>query len=60
MNMSNFFEHLLSEQVGQQPELDGLVFESIESQNASWLKRLFEEFEVYDLVRKMDKNNWPN
>ena len=37
----------------------GLEFDSIEPQLASWLERAFEEDEVYQVVRKMEKDKAP-
>lgn len=34
-HVADCFEHLLTEQVGWRPKLDGLVFEFVELQNAS-------------------------
>lgn len=46
----DFFEHLLTKQVGWWPKL-GLGFEYIETHNASWLEKPFEEIEVHDVIR---------
>ncbi|KAG2712448.1 hypothetical protein I3760_04G126800 [Carya illinoinensis] len=56
----DFFEHLISEQVGWWPKLGRLGFDSIELQKVSWLERPFEETEAYGVVRKMAKDKAPD
>ncbi|KAG6728212.1 hypothetical protein I3842_02G162400 [Carya illinoinensis] len=55
----SFFDNLFSEREGWRPTVDGLDFDSIEPQVASWLERAFEEDEVHDVIRKMEKDKVP-
>lgn len=55
-HVANFFKHLLTEQEGWRPKLDGLVFESIEPQDVFWLEKPFEEMEVHGVVRGIRKD----
>jgi hypothetical protein len=40
--------------------LDGLAFESIDEEKASWLKRPFKESEVFAVVKGMNNENAPS
>lgn len=42
----DFFKHLLTGQVRWQPKYDGLMFDFIRPQNASWLERSFEDWRL--------------
>ncbi|KAG7951253.1 hypothetical protein I3843_13G156700 [Carya illinoinensis] len=53
------FENLLLEPVRLRPKLDGLSFESIDSQSANGLEREFEEHEVFKVIRSMAKDKAP-
>ena len=55
----NFFEELLTEQVGWRPTLNGLVFGTIELEEVERMEMAFEEEEVYDVIKKMAKNKAP-
>ncbi|KAG6624838.1 hypothetical protein CIPAW_16G055100 [Carya illinoinensis] len=50
-----FFEQLLTEHEDWQPKPEGLVFYSIGPMDVSCSERLFEEVEVFKMVRKMAK-----
>jgi hypothetical protein len=43
-----------TEQFGWQPKLDGLTFDSIGEVEANWLERVFEEGEVFDVVKALN------
>ncbi|XP_035545046.1 uncharacterized protein LOC109004849 [Juglans regia] len=53
VHVVDFFEKLLTEQVGWRPTVDGLVFNLIEPGDGARMERTFEEGEVFDVVRKM-------
>ncbi|XP_040989014.1 uncharacterized protein LOC121236643 [Juglans microcarpa x Juglans regia] len=55
----NFFEQLFSEKFSWRPKLDSLAFDSIEQLDAEWLEREFEEEEILDVVKGMDKDKAP-
>lgn len=54
-----FYEVLLTETADWRPNLDDLVFDSLDSLSASWLERPFEENEVYQVVCGMVKDKAP-
>jgi hypothetical protein len=50
---------MFSKQFSWQPKLDGLAFDSIDAEEASWLERLFEESEVLEVVKGMISDKEP-
>jgi hypothetical protein len=54
-----FYDSLFSEQFSWRPKLDGLDFDSIDVEEASWLERPFEESEVLDVVKGMNSEKAP-
>ena len=61
-HICTFYWNLYFEEFECRPLLDGLAFNSIQGEEASWLERLFEEDEVTQVVRSMngDKSLGPN
>jgi len=57
-----FYNQLYLEKFSWRPKLDGLSFNSIGADEASWLERVFEESEVFEVVRVLngDKTSSPN
>jgi hypothetical protein len=49
-----FYSHLYSEQCRWRPKPDGLSFHSIDAEEGSWLERVFEEREVFEVVQAMN------
>jgi hypothetical protein len=49
-----FYDRLFSVQFNWRPKLNGLAFDSIDEEDASWLERLFEESEVLEVVKGMN------
>lgn len=39
--------------------MDGLLFDSIDQDSADWLKKNFEDDEIFDVVRGMARNKAP-
>lgn len=58
----HFFNKLYSEQCSYRPRVDGLSFVSIDADESTWLKREFEEQEVWELVHGLngDKASGPD
>ncbi|KAF5481585.1 hypothetical protein F2P56_002225 [Juglans regia] len=52
----HYYEKLLSEQYSWWPKVDELHFDSIDQPSAVWLERMFEEDEVLNVTRGMDKD----
>jgi hypothetical protein len=50
-----FYESLFSEQCNWRPRLDNLAFDMLEVGEADWLEAPFEEREVMEVVKGMDK-----
>ncbi|KAH7850787.1 hypothetical protein Vadar_003015 [Vaccinium darrowii] len=46
VGIANFYESLFQEEVIWRPRVDGIVFDSISGEEASWLERPFDEEEV--------------
>ncbi|KAG7967737.1 hypothetical protein I3843_08G114300 [Carya illinoinensis] len=53
------FQHLLSEPHEWRPTLDDLAFEAIDQTSRAWLERPFEEEEVHQVIKKMNKDKAP-
>lgn len=58
-HVAGHFEHLLSEAHAWRPTVDGLAFEAIDQNSSAWLERPFEEEEVQQVIRKMNKDKTP-
>jgi hypothetical protein len=50
----HFFDGLFTEQFNWRSKLDGLVFYSIDEEEASWLETPFEECEILEVVKGMN------
>jgi hypothetical protein len=55
-----FYNRLFIEQFIWQPKPDGLVFDSIDEEEGTWLEGLFEEYEVLEVVRGMNSDKASN
>jgi hypothetical protein len=49
-----FYIHLYSEQFNWCPKLDGLSFNSTDTNEALWMERDFEESEVFEVVKALN------
>jgi hypothetical protein len=58
-HIGQFYQQLYTEQFSWRPLLDGLSFDSILENEASWLERDFEEEEVRKVVAAMDDDKPP-
>lgn len=55
-----FYESLFSEQYNWRPRLDGLAFNSLATEEASRLELPFEEREVLEVVKAMNRDKTPS
>lgn len=55
-----FYTQLYSEQYSWRPKLDGLSFQSIGEEEDSWLKREFEDIEVFEVVKTLNGDKAPS
>jgi hypothetical protein len=58
----NYYNTLYTEQSLWRPRVDGISFSSIDADECIWLERVFEEHEVWEVVREMngDKAQGPD
>jgi len=58
----NYYNTLYTEQSSWRPRVDGLSFSSIDADECIWLERVFEEQEVWEVMREMngDKASSPD
>jgi hypothetical protein len=54
-----YYDSLFSEQFSWRPKLDGLAFDSIDVEEASWAREPFEESEVLEVVKGMNSDKAP-
>jgi hypothetical protein len=54
-----FYTRLYSEQFSWRPKLDGLLFNSIDVEEATWLERDFEESEVFEVLKALNQGKAP-
>jgi hypothetical protein len=52
--ITDFYQHLYTEDCVGRPLLDGLPFSSISTEEATWLERPFEEEEIFKVVISMN------
>jgi hypothetical protein len=55
----NHYDTLYTEQSSWRRRVDGISFSSIDSDECLWLKRVFEEQEVLEVVREMNGDKAP-
>jgi hypothetical protein len=55
----NYYDILYTEQSSWWPRVDGISFSSIDADEYLWLERVFEEQEVWEVVREMNGDKAP-